>query len=364
MRKNSKFTEFETIKEFKEWLDKQNPVRKITRLQVHHMDIPNYSHWRADVKRWGDNACLNRTLSLDEYGKATWNCSDNHGHYIAQHFNIFPNGHITTGRHLNSSKIGIKGWNANAICIEIYGDFDKGMDIMTDVQKEAVIAVYALLAKKFNIPINADNIRPHAWFTASGDYLGGYSSTKSAKTCPGTNFMGFGNSFTAFKKNFYPLIRAYEYKETDKAKTDFPLKLKVINEDGVNYRSEPKFKTDCVVGEYKYGDILTVVALIDSDTATDMYKIDDGNYITASSKYVEEYEEPIPKMIKIVYKEGVKYRSTPKFLVDDNVLGVAEYGTVFTVVDKVESDCKTAMYKLKSGCYITASAKYVEPYEK
>lgn len=51
-----------------------------------------------------------RTQSLNDYGRRTWGsgASDGHGHYIAQHFNVFPDGMITTGRHLNSTPIGIK----------------------------------------------------------------------------------------------------------------------------------------------------------------------------------------------------------------------------------------------------------------
>ena len=113
MKIKNGFTEFETISEFETWLDKQTVSRTINGLQVHHTDLPNYDTWtNTDCKLWGeDNAPLGRTQSLDDYGKKTWNCSDGHGHYIAQHFSIFPNGHITTGRNLNSTPIGIKGWN-------------------------------------------------------------------------------------------------------------------------------------------------------------------------------------------------------------------------------------------------------------
>ena len=212
MKTQNGFTLLETEKEFKEWLDKQYPTRKITRLQVHHMALPDYSTWNGTDKRvYGNNRELGRTKALDSYGKTTWNSPDGYGHYIAQHFSIFPNGKITTGRNLNSTPIGIAGWNTNAICVEIYGNFDKGCDIMTKEQKKAVIFVFALLAEKFGIPRISTYIRPHAWFTSSGNYLGDYIAGKSRKTCPGTNFMGFGNSRKAFENNFYPLLKAYKY---------------------------------------------------------------------------------------------------------------------------------------------------------
>ena len=72
MRKNSKFIELETQKEIKEYIKDLKHSRNITRLQVHHMDLPDYDCWEQDLKRWGKNACLNRTNSLNSYGKTTW----------------------------------------------------------------------------------------------------------------------------------------------------------------------------------------------------------------------------------------------------------------------------------------------------
>lgn len=231
MKTQNGFTLLETEKEFKEWLDKQHPTRKITRLQVHHMALPDYSTWNNTDKRvYGDNRELGRTLALDAYGKQTWHSSDGYGHYIAQHFSIFPNGKITTGRNLNSTPIGIAGWNTNAICVEIYGNFDKGQDIMTKEQKKAVIFVYALLAKKFNIPISSTYIRAHAWFTSGGTCLWDYYPGRSRKSCPGTNFMGFGNTKKAFENNFYPLLKAYKYGEEVKTSNETTVANKTIED--------------------------------------------------------------------------------------------------------------------------------------
>lgn len=203
------FTLFENLSEFKSWIDKQNVTRTINKLQVHHMGLPDYACWKQDVARWGKaNAELRRTESLDSYGKKTWGSRSANGKYIAQHFNVFPNGKITTGRSLNSNPIGISGWNTNAVCVEIYGNFDRGKDIMTAEQKKAVIGLYAILAKRFNVPISTSNIRPHAWFTSRGKYLGDYIAGKSRKTCPGTNFMGYGVSKAGFAK-FIADVKAY-----------------------------------------------------------------------------------------------------------------------------------------------------------
>ncbi|MDY3373291.1 MAG: peptidoglycan-binding protein [Terrisporobacter othiniensis] len=197
----SGFTRFDTISEFESYIKNLKITRKVNGLQVHHMAVPNYDCFYKSNGNTEDE--LTRTINLNSYGKSMgWAC-------IAQHFNIFPNGKITTGRDINKTPVGITGWNTNKICIEIYGDFDKNKDIMKAAQKEAVIAVYGILCEKLNLIPSTSTIRPHAWFTSGGTYLGDYSASKSRKTCPGTNFMGFGNSKSAFVNNFYPLIKNY-----------------------------------------------------------------------------------------------------------------------------------------------------------
>lgn len=289
MKIQNGFTLLETEKEFKEWLDKQHPTRTINKLQVHHMALPDYSTWEATDKRvYGDNRELGRTLALDSYGKTTWNSPDGYGHYIAQHFSIFPNGKVTTGRNLNSTPIGIAGWNTNAICVEIYGNFDKDCDIMTEEQRKAVIFVFALLADKFKLPKTSTYIRPHAWFTSGGTYLGNYIAGKSRKTCPGTNFMGFGNTRKAFENNFYPLLKAYKYESNNVANTDKTQYLRILQD--VNIRSAADFTDASVIGVVKKGGVYTVVEKIER-TGTDMYKLKSGVYITASTKYVQLIEK-------------------------------------------------------------------------
>ncbi len=197
----SGFTRFDTISEFESYIKNLKITRKVNGLQVHHMALPNYDCFYKSNGNTEDE--LTRTINLNSYGKSMgWAC-------IVQHFNIFPNGKITTGRDINKTPVGITGWNTSKICIEIYGDFDKNKDIMKAAQKEAVIAVYGILCEKLNLIPSTSTIRPHAWFTSGGTYLGDYSKSKSRKTCPGTNFMGFGNSKSAFVNNFYPLIKNY-----------------------------------------------------------------------------------------------------------------------------------------------------------
>lgn len=291
MKTQSGFTRFDNVKEFETWINKQRVTRKITRLQVHHMDLPNYHTWTTtDKKVYGSNRELGRTISLDDYGKKTWGSSDGHGHYIAQHFNVFPNGKITTGRNLNSTPIGIRKWNTNAICIEIYGDFDS--DIMTSEQKATVIAMYGILCKRFKLTPSLSTIRPHGYFTAGGTYLGKYSPSRSAKTCPGLKFFGGLNNF---EKNFIGEVKKYVKGEKVNNKQDKvtePLKpntkhfmVKIIC-DELNIRKEASFNSKIVDKVHK-GDVYTIV-----EEKNGLGKLKSGiGWISMGTKYVQKVKK-------------------------------------------------------------------------
>ena len=247
-----------TPAEFKTWIHKQGDY-KYTGLQVHHTWLPDYScFYKANGKHEDE---LTRQYNTQQYHKKTNGWGD-----IAQHFTIFPNGAIVTGRKLsNTTAIGIKGWNSNKICIEIYGNFDKGKDVMTKEQKEAVITVYGELCKKFKITPSISTIRCHAWFTAGGTYLGDYNKSKSAKTCPGTNFMGFGNSKAAIRDNFIPLIQNYiSGKTTTTTTVKDPVACgvyRIKSPDGVlNIRKGPGASYD-KVGQVKNGEAYTITKI-------------------------------------------------------------------------------------------------------
>lgn len=265
MKTQNGFTLMKGVSEIVEYLKKQNPSRKITRIQIHHMDLPNYDIWEKTDKKKFDEPHFGRTNSLNDYGKNTWGSKDVNGKYIAQHFNIFPDGYITSGRSLSNNPIGIRGWNDNAICIEIYGDFDKGKDTMVKVQKDAVIALVGELCKRFKITPSENTIRYHAWFTSKGTYLGTYVAGKSGKTCPGTNFFG-GNTMDAYKKNFLPAIKSYlngntttskpsEEKPTQTVNTN---KVVRVTADVLNIRKSPSADSE-KVGSLKKGDAYTIV---------------------------------------------------------------------------------------------------------
>lgn len=285
------FTLLENAKEVRDWLAKQKVSRRITKLQVHHMDLPNYSTWEKTDKKLFDEPHFGRTQSLDDYGKRTWKSGDGHGHFIAQHFNVFPDGKITTGRNLNSKPIGIKEWNTGAICIEIYGCFDKGKDTMTKEQKKAVIYLYGELCKRFDIPVNTTHIRPHCWFTARGTYLGKYNPSRSAKTCPGTAFWGYGCSPDGFA-HFIKDVKNYvngkkeEPKVVDRSgEKDVPnYKVKVIT-DTLNVRYGASTSYD-KISTLKKGDEVVITHEKDGWGLIQGAK----GWISLNDKYVKKVE--------------------------------------------------------------------------
>ena len=287
MKTKNGFTLLENKEDVKKWLSKQKVTRKITRLQVHNTFLPDYTTWEKTDKKVFSEPHFGRAQSLDDYGKKTWGYSDGHGHYTAQNFTVFPDGKIIVSRNLNSKPIGIKGWNDGALCIEIYGNFDKGKDIMNTSQKKAVIYLYGELCKRFKIPVDTAHIRPHCWFTAGGTYLGKYNSSRSAKTCPGTNFWGVGCSPSGFAK-FIKEVKAYvngEEAPKEEAKpTSFKQYIAKPTVDGLAGRKGPGAEYDKVT----MIDTDIAITIVDEEKAKDggtWLKCKSGYYV--NKKYIE-----------------------------------------------------------------------------
>lgn len=101
-----------------------------------------------------------------------------------------------------------------------------------------------------------------------------------------------------------------------------------------------QFKLDCA--NLKQGKI----------TVNDIINCTAPNYIKKQNKY------EFPALVKII--RDVNYHKTPDFK-NSSVIGIAMRGQVFTAVSLAKRT-GTDMYKLKSGCYITTSNKYVKLY--
>lgn len=196
----SRYEKF-TSKTFGEYIKTLAVSRSIKRVQLHHTYRPSYAQFT------GSN---HETLqeNMRNYHVNTNGWAD-----IAQHFTIFPDGVIMTGRSINTSPAGIYGANTGSICIECVGDFDKGGDVMSDAQKDAIVAAVKILLDRFGLSA-ADGVTYHAWWTSSGKSLEDYVKGKSAKTCPGTNFFG-GNTMKAYRNNLQPLIEKYGKAQTN-----------------------------------------------------------------------------------------------------------------------------------------------------
>lgn len=182
-----------TATEFRNWLTEKKVARTILFIQQHHTYIPGYSHFTGS-----NHFELQRNMQASHVRDNGW--AD-----IAQHFTIFPDGAILTGRPLESHPAGIKFRNAEAICIENLGYFDTGFDIMTNEQATAIVQGTAILCDRFRIPANTEKIIYHHWFNPNdGKRDNGASNYKS---CPGTNFFG-GNKVADCEVNFIPKVKA------------------------------------------------------------------------------------------------------------------------------------------------------------
>ncbi|HTF02701.1 MAG TPA: N-acetylmuramoyl-L-alanine amidase [Bacteroidia bacterium] len=186
------FTQF-TIDEFEKWLNGLSVARTILYVQQHHTAIPDYSHFT------GSNH-FERQQSMKTFHVVNNGWSD-----IAQQFTTFPDGTILTGRSMEMTPSGIKGFNTHAICIEHFGNFDKGKDTMNKAHAETMVRMTAALCKKFNIPVDSNHIVYHHWFDlGTGKRTNGTGSTK---TCPGTAFFG-GNTVDDCDTTFLPLVKS------------------------------------------------------------------------------------------------------------------------------------------------------------
>ena len=190
----SNFKSFD-LSNFKDYISGLKVTRKITVVQLHHTYIPSYKHFKGN-----NHEALQDSMRRTHINTNKW--AD-----IGQHFTIFPDGVILTGRNINTAPAGIYGANSTGVCIECVGNFDKGGDAMTEAQKNAIVGVTKILLDKLGLNAKT-GVTYHAWWTSGGTPLGTYVTGRSAKTCPGTNFFG-GNTRQAYEKNLLPLIEKW-----------------------------------------------------------------------------------------------------------------------------------------------------------
>ena len=212
--------------EFETWITQQNVARTILYIQEHHTWSPNYVHFKG-------NNHFELQKGMQDFHKVGNGWLD-----IGQHFSIFPDGMIATGRNLEISPACIFGFNANAICIENVGNFDTGGDTMRPEHRDAIVRVTAALCKRFNVPVNSNRIVYHHWFDlGTGARTNGSGNTKS---CPGTNFFG-GNTVQNAETHFLPLV-GQALQGTFGQPPKNPLRYGYVTADWLNIRNLPSAK--------------------------------------------------------------------------------------------------------------------------
>lgn len=181
------------ISEFQNWIQHLRIGRLVSRIQQHHTYIPSYAHFDGS-----NHFALQRSMKEHHVNRNGWRD-------IGQHFTIFPDGSILTGRNIELSPACIYGNNQGSICIENLGYFDSGNDVMTAAQQEAIVKLTAAICQKLNLPVNTDAIVYHHWFRMDNGYRN--DGAGGNKSCPGTNFFG-GNKVEDCQRNFLPMVSA------------------------------------------------------------------------------------------------------------------------------------------------------------
>ncbi len=263
------FTKF-SLNEFKEWLIELKVGRTILKIQQHHTYSPSYIHFKR-----------NNHFELQK-GMKSYHVFHNGWSDIGQHFTIFTDGSILTGRNIEKSPACIYGQNANSICIENLGNFDIGGDQMSPEQKNTIIEVTRLLCVKFNLPINKDRIVYHHWF----DLVSGARNdgTKNNKSCPGTNFFG-GNKVTDAEQKFYPLLKGLIDDNDIRTNDDNILKYVMVTSSTLNLRVESNSKSAKVKDRnpIKFGSVLRVY-----NEENNWLKISNSSEHWVSERYTDE----------------------------------------------------------------------------
>lgn len=256
-----------TVSEFETWIKNQNIARTILFIQEHHTFSPNYIHFKSD-----NHFDLQKGMKNHHVHNNGW--SD-----IGQHFTIFPDGKIMTGRSLERSPACIFGNNKHAICIENLGFFDDGKDQLTTAQQDSIVKTTALLCERFNIPVSTDRIVYHHWFDLNtGARTNGSGITKS---CPGTNFF-VGNTLEDCENHFLPLVASATSQSISGSITSTLKKYGSVTANKLNIRNGAS-STFNKIGQTELGAILRIY-----EEKNNWYRISQNNEEWIFSNFVQD----------------------------------------------------------------------------
>ena len=149
-----------SLEQFSELLDRFPFSRRINAVHMHHTWHPNRREFKGEASI-----------------TAMWKYHTEHNGWsdIAQHITIDPNGDIWLGRDWNMPPASAKAFNgdyrAGPFMFEMIGDFDAGADRFEGKQRDAAIAVVAMVQQAFDLP--PTGLKFH--------------NMMSGKTCPGSS---------------------------------------------------------------------------------------------------------------------------------------------------------------------------------
>ncbi|MCA6422819.1 MAG: N-acetylmuramoyl-L-alanine amidase [Flavobacterium sp.] len=296
------FTKMSLV-EFENWISRLRVGRTILKIQQHHTYIPSYIHFT------GSNH-FERQLAMKNH-----HVNENGWRDIGQHFTIFPDGTVLTGRSLELSPACITNQNANSICIENFGNFDLNGDVMTTLQKESIITVTAVLCKKFNLLVHSNTIVYHHWFRLDNGFRN--NGAGGNKSCPGTNFFG-GNKVSDFVNNFAPLVTAKLLGHPIKTDTTSVLKYVCVTASVLNIRTAPKASSARAKerSSIEMGAVLRVYAEKDN-----WYKISHSMEHWVSGRFTQEVKRATVNttVLNVRTGPGTHFPKTSSVLKDEQI---------------------------------------------
>jgi hypothetical protein len=299
------------INEFKTYFQALRIGRLITRVQQHHTYIPSYAHFNGT-----NHFELQKSLREEHVNRNGWRD-------IGQHFTIFPDGSIVTGRDLEFSPACIYGNNEGSICIENLGYFDTGHDVMTHTQRDTIIEVTAAICKKLNLPVNTDAIVYHHWFRLdNGRRNNGAGGNKS---CPGTDFFG-GNKVADCEQNFLPLVNVILTNHNPVTDDSNIQKYVIVTADYLNVRESFSASSKLAADRapVQMGSILRVYAENDG-----WLKISNSQNHWASGRYTEEVKRYIVNTTTLNVRSGpgASYPKIGQIYKNEQVFIIQEEGS-------------------------------------
>lgn len=279
--------------------------RQVSEIQNHHTYLPDYGNFQRKPDHF-------RLLTIMK----DYHVSHNGWSDIAQNITTFPDGTLAICRPLSTIPAGIKGHNAQGICIEHLGNFDAGQDTMTDEHKDTIIHINAVLLEKFELEPSAQSIIYHHWF--------------HTKTCPGTAFFG-GNSKEDAIQGFIPLVKAEFERLSRKTPAvptpkNKPLGQRMVQAQALNIRTSPDAKS-AKTGVVYGGTILTVYEEISG-----WVRISDAENRWVSARYLA----PIKK--GTVLADSLNVRSGPG--IEYRILGTVSKGQDLVIYERHKSWCR------------------------